>query len=212
MPHYDPFAILGLSAEATDSEIKSAYKRLAKIHHPDKGGKAEAFDRVQKAYDLLMNPAKRQMWQETGEEPGGQSADAKRQQALMELLMLHLDAALTEDEFTPLRGEMQKTLREHRKALDGQIDGLQGDIAKLTKRRERLSGTGLVQDILSDRQRKKEAELVFRQLEGQLLSEAQEIVAALEEQPAPERPPATSDDISRQMTDIWRQLASVRNF
>lgn len=47
-------AALGLSSGATDKEIKSAYRALVKQHHPDAGGDAEAFKRVQSAYDRLM--------------------------------------------------------------------------------------------------------------------------------------------------------------
>ena len=34
MPN-DPFAVLGLSSSATEDEIKSAYRKLAKKYHPD---------------------------------------------------------------------------------------------------------------------------------------------------------------------------------
>ena len=44
---------LGLSAGASAAEVRSAYRRLAKLHHPDKGGDAEAFQHVQRAYERL---------------------------------------------------------------------------------------------------------------------------------------------------------------
>lgn len=57
------FAVLGLEATATAAEIKTAYRKLAKTHHPDANPDdaqaAERFHAVQKAYDLLSRrPAK----------------------------------------------------------------------------------------------------------------------------------------------------------
>jgi hypothetical protein len=45
--------LLGLEPGATAVAIKKAYRRLAKDHHPDLGGRAEAFHRLEAAYRLL---------------------------------------------------------------------------------------------------------------------------------------------------------------
>lgn len=50
----DWWDVLGVARTANDDEIKQAYFRLARIHHPDKGGDAVLFDQVQKAYDLAV--------------------------------------------------------------------------------------------------------------------------------------------------------------
>ena len=44
---------LGVSAEASPAEIRTAYRRLARVHHPDAGGDAEQFSKVAAAYELL---------------------------------------------------------------------------------------------------------------------------------------------------------------
>lgn len=50
----DPFAVLGVSADAPDAEIRAAYRRLVQLHHPDhNAGSAESarrFEEVQDAY------------------------------------------------------------------------------------------------------------------------------------------------------------------
>lgn len=51
MNHY---ATLGLDKLATQAEIKLAYRRLASIHHPDKGGNAAVFQQIQIAYQHLQ--------------------------------------------------------------------------------------------------------------------------------------------------------------
>ncbi|HEX7967915.1 MAG TPA: J domain-containing protein [Stellaceae bacterium] len=59
----DPYAVLGLSREASEDDIKKAYRRLAKKLHPDlsPGNRAaeQQFKEVTAAYDLLSDPAKR---------------------------------------------------------------------------------------------------------------------------------------------------------
>jgi curved DNA-binding protein CbpA len=50
----DPFVTLGVSRNATDAEIRSAYRRLVQLHHPDHNGgsteSARRFEEVQEAY------------------------------------------------------------------------------------------------------------------------------------------------------------------
>ena len=53
----DPYKTLGLGREASAAEIKSAYRKLAKKHHPDLNpGNAERFKNITGAYDILSNP------------------------------------------------------------------------------------------------------------------------------------------------------------
>lgn len=54
--------MLGVGEKATPEEINKAYKRAALEHHPDKGGDAENFKRLQKAKETLLDPSKRQMY------------------------------------------------------------------------------------------------------------------------------------------------------
>jgi DnaJ homolog subfamily C member 7 len=52
--HY--YDILGLMKDATEVEVKKAYKRAALEHHPDKGGSDEMFQIVAEAYQFLSDP------------------------------------------------------------------------------------------------------------------------------------------------------------
>ena len=47
-------ALLGVSANAGDAEIKAAYRRIAAAVHPDRGGSAELARRVNAARDVLL--------------------------------------------------------------------------------------------------------------------------------------------------------------
>jgi molecular chaperone DnaJ len=56
----DYYEVLGLKKGASASEIKKAFRTLAKELHPDKGGDENAFKEVNEAYEVLSdtNPAK----------------------------------------------------------------------------------------------------------------------------------------------------------
>lgn len=54
-PRSEALQLLGLEVGASPQAIKRAYWRLAKTHHPDLGGDAEAFRRIDAAYRLLMD-------------------------------------------------------------------------------------------------------------------------------------------------------------
>jgi curved DNA-binding protein len=56
----NPYKVLGVDKSADEDEIKEAYRKLAKEHHPDRGGDEEKFKEVQAAYDEI-----------TSEEDGG---------------------------------------------------------------------------------------------------------------------------------------------
>jgi len=72
MPKRDYYDILGVSRKATAKEIKQAYRRLARKHHPDvnPGDKsAEAkFKEINQAYEVLSDPGKRKKYDRFGQQ------------------------------------------------------------------------------------------------------------------------------------------------
>ena len=56
----DYYKILGVPKSATAKEVTSAYRKLAKQHHPDtNAGNDEKFKEISAAYDVLGDAAKR---------------------------------------------------------------------------------------------------------------------------------------------------------
>ncbi|MGH8171677.1 MAG: DnaJ C-terminal domain-containing protein, partial [Rhodanobacteraceae bacterium] len=65
MEFKDYYAALGVKPEATDAELKSAYRRLARKFHPDvskESGAEEKFKAVNEAYEALKEPARRKAY------------------------------------------------------------------------------------------------------------------------------------------------------
>jgi DnaJ family protein A protein 2 len=62
------YELLGINKDATESEIKKAFRKLAMKHHPDKGGDEHYFKELSRAYEVLSNKEKRQIYDEYGEE------------------------------------------------------------------------------------------------------------------------------------------------
>ncbi len=70
MAERDFYEVLGVSKNATDAEIKKAYRRLAMKYHPDRNtddsAAEEKFKEVQKAYDILSDSRKRTAYDQFG--------------------------------------------------------------------------------------------------------------------------------------------------
>jgi len=63
----DLYHLLGIKRAATREEVRKAYRRKAKVSHPDSGGSVEAFNAVAAAHDVLSDERRRQRYDTTGE-------------------------------------------------------------------------------------------------------------------------------------------------
>ena len=62
----DYYKILGVSKTATADEIKKAYRKLARTHHPDAGGDEAKFKEINEAYEVLGDEKKRKLYDQYG--------------------------------------------------------------------------------------------------------------------------------------------------
>eukprot|EP00747_Dinoflagellata_sp_TGD_P196591 gnl/TRDRNA2_/TRDRNA2_66901_c0_seq1.p1 gnl/TRDRNA2_/TRDRNA2_66901_c0~~gnl/TRDRNA2_/TRDRNA2_66901_c0_seq1.p1 ORF type:complete len:323 (+),score=42.71 gnl/TRDRNA2_/TRDRNA2_66901_c0_seq1:138-1106(+) len=82
----DFYKLLGVSRDASDEELKKAYRKMAVRWHPDKNpadkeGATERFKQIARAYEILRDPSKRRVYDRHGEAgllPGNARADGGR--------------------------------------------------------------------------------------------------------------------------------------
>jgi curved DNA-binding protein len=78
MPRRDLYSVLGVSKSASDKEIRQAYRRLAREHHPDVNPDDKAaesrFREISEAYEVLSDKQKRAQYDRFGHVPNGHTA------------------------------------------------------------------------------------------------------------------------------------------
>ena len=147
----DLYSDLGVEKSSSLSDIRKAYKRKAQKNHPDKkGGDTKEFQRIQKAYSILSDEAKRSNYDQTGssDEPAQDSEIGRILRELATLLNNLADNA----------GDYENILEKMRFGISGVRANRDRDIGNLevrAQRRRKLaakfkvkSGENFLQDIL----------------------------------------------------------------
>jgi len=65
------YTILGIEKSASEKEVKTAFRKLAHKHHPDKGGDEKKFKEINEAYQTLSKSDKRKQYDAFGETSNG---------------------------------------------------------------------------------------------------------------------------------------------
>lgn len=82
------YETLGVSRNASDDDIRKAYRKLAMQHHPDRGGNEQKFKEIEEAYRTLSDPQKKQMI-DMGMDPNQQHRHGGFQQGPFEFHFSH---------------------------------------------------------------------------------------------------------------------------
>jgi curved DNA-binding protein CbpA len=111
------YAVLGVASTANTMEIKRAYRRLVRQHHPDVNSQAEdeQIKRVNEAYAVLSDSRKRQVYDEQRRQARLHAAAVQRER---ERLRRQQEAAQREPQMTWMQGvfgfvrELKKGMRD----------------------------------------------------------------------------------------------------
>ncbi|MFN7103580.1 MAG: J domain-containing protein [Pseudorhizobium sp.] len=127
----DPYDTLGVARNADATQIKTAYRRRAKNAHPDTGGDVDMFAKLTTSYELLCDPVRRKVFDETGYDPT--LADTKDLEGLLVLETLINDFILDERE----PGSFDPVAAMRRKLTD-RIVNVRFHILELERHRARI--------------------------------------------------------------------------
>jgi DnaJ family protein A protein 2 len=72
----DLYTLLEVGRDASAEDIRKAYLKLSRVHHPDKGGDPEKFKEIQQAYEVLSDSNKKEFYDVTGRVPGAGGEDS----------------------------------------------------------------------------------------------------------------------------------------
>lgn len=147
----DPYSILGLKKSATRDQVRAAFRRLSKQHHPDAGGDPRQFSALKAAHDLLVDEPRRAHWDKSGWDRGNE--EQLRGQAFGALAGCLQGVLAGDDEpklidvVARMRAMIQdfikrqrQSLEQHRKVL-ARVDSMKG-------RFRRKSGTSALAPLL----------------------------------------------------------------
>jgi curved DNA-binding protein CbpA len=143
----NPYDILEISKDSTPEEIKAKYKSLAQQHHPDRGGDENIFKQIKEAYELLIDPIRKELYDKTGNFGKHQNL---RGEALEQLsrLFLHIIDSMNPD-IDNLIIIMKNKTRSEMSAVNGNIETCKNHLKKLEtiakKIRKRNEGENLLQ-------------------------------------------------------------------
>lgn len=140
----NPYHTLGVEPTASPEEIKAAYRRKAKQHHPDKGG--EGFEQIGKAYALLTDPAARTHYDRTGESEKGRLSPIS---LLTALFSEAIQQDVTQNIVNVVRTALHQGAEKLRKAQRGKKAEL-SRMEKLTGRVKTKPGTPNIVDLIID--------------------------------------------------------------
>lgn len=144
------YEILGLQPTATEYDIKAAHRKKVMELHPDRpGGNAEAFHKVQEAFEVLSDPTRRARYDQTGEtsDPTEQRARAEEAQFMKDIHGV-IEQMVHEVDFDPRFDNglerVLKGLKNNRIQIEEQKANAQARLRKtktIIRRIERKEGT-----------------------------------------------------------------------
>lgn len=181
----DLYAVLGLERDATDAEIRTAYRRLAKGNHPDRvGGEGhERMAAVNDAYAVLGDPERRRRYDESG---STDQVGRLRERAEERVRAMFAEYLTSDEEF---RGDMVAGFRAVlcREIADGSsaIGAAAHKVRRLTARRNRIKSR------------------LYTDLADHMIREERRHIGKLEEEAAERR---EAIDVLDELEDLWRDL------
>lgn len=141
---------LDLSPKASSKEIKKAYRALAKIHHPDKGGDEDEFKEIQEAYDILIDPETRKMYDDGGDPTQFVGAKARAVDRLCQVMENVIGKVGFMADLTDVIVRMREEINETNLKMQHDIEKNRADIKKYKTIKKRLKKADFLATYVSE--------------------------------------------------------------
>lgn len=145
----DHYETLGVPRDADDATIKKAYRCRARETHPDYGGDNDEAAKVNGAYLVLSDPARREQYDRTGKDDARPDPMARAVQVAARTFEQAITASGQRFEQTRLIADADMLLERERQAGEEANRSLQAVIARTRKILRRLKFNGNGQDFLT---------------------------------------------------------------
>jgi curved DNA-binding protein CbpA len=141
---------LGVKHDATPDEIKKAYHRKCKEHHPDKGGKHENMAEINRAYMVLGDPTSRERYDQTDDDQNTGSIEDLAKDQLISFISQCIDNLRPN---VNLADYLKECLKQVEKNIVATINNDKKKVKKLEKyklyAKRKGDGPNLVADVFS---------------------------------------------------------------
>lgn len=181
----DLYDILGIKENATQREIKDAYKKRAKETHPDReGGDEEAFKEINEAYEVLSDEERRAVYDQTG--------DTEKQDDYQRIIEFLLDSILPTIMLAKDVTKVDVIGAIHQYIDQSYSDALEDELnqnrkikriqqfSKRLKLKEDADGENVFKSILDDKEAELERGLLYCEREKAFLIKAKEFISNYE--------------------------------
>jgi len=142
----DFYEILGVEKTATKAQIKKAYRKLAKIHHPDKGGDEDVFKNISKAYEVLTDPDKRERYDRGEYTDDYRSPNDQAHDNLTRIFDMVIHGHGFMADHTDLIVRMKEEINDMTLKMRNDISEIEGTIKKLKSILKRLKKADFLKD------------------------------------------------------------------
>jgi curved DNA-binding protein CbpA len=203
----DPYETLGIARDASQDDVKQAFRRRAASEHPDKGGDAARMADLNRAYETLGDPEKRAEFDATGTTGDGDRLENEARDQLVRLFQAALDM-----EPDDLVGSCRTMLwRAQGEISDRQVATTRA-VARLRKQRDRVrrkgEGANLFQSLVDRRIAQADDQLNSLERGSKVFARVAEMLEAYENAPGAATPDmlALQNLGMRGIVNSWRSL------
>jgi curved DNA-binding protein CbpA len=180
MSTIDYYITLGVERDASQEEIKKAYRSKATECHPDKGGDAEEFALLNEAYKVLSDEESRKIYDSTGQSVH-RGLDIEKEAIS---LLLGLFSEIAEIELESYIGDPVQCLKdladERSRARSGDIKYLKAKISKYKEKigfiKKKTDGDNIFNNYLDDKIKTIGQELALADVDEEILEKTKDFI------------------------------------